>query len=139
MESPAKVNILLVDDRSENLVALEAILEDLDRNLIKANSGKEALSWLLKEDFALILLDVKMPEMNGFETASLIRQRERTRNIPIIFMTAFSKTDNYIFKGYSLGAVDYLLKPIEPHILISKVRVFVDLFKKNIELKDRES
>lgn len=135
MQSEPKVNVLLVDDHSENLIALEAILEGLGQNLVKAGSGAEALRCLLNQDFAVILLDVQMPGMDGFETATLIRQRERSRNTPIIFLTAFSTSDNLMFKGYSLGAVDYLLKPIDPVILNSKVSVFVDLFKKNLEVQ----
>ncbi|MFB2836367.1 ATP-binding protein [Floridanema evergladense] len=135
MESDPKVNVLLVDDHSENLIALEAILDGLGQNLVKASSGEEALRCLLNQDFAVILLDVQMPRMDGFETATLIRQRERSRNTPIIFLTAFSTNDNLMFKGYSLGAVDYLLKPIDPVILSSKVSVFVDLFKKNLEVQ----
>jgi CheY-like chemotaxis protein len=113
----------LVDDHPENLLALEAILDSLGQNLVKANSGKEALRCLLNHDFAVILLDVQMPEMDGFETATLIRAREKTRDTPIIFLTAFSTSDTLMFKGYSLGAVDYLLKPIQSEILISKVTV----------------
>lgn len=135
MQSEPKVNVLLVDDHPENLIALEAILEGLGQNLVKAGSGAEALRCLLNQDFAVILLDVQMPGMDGFETATLIRQRERSRNTPIIFLTAFSTSDNLMFKGYSLGAVDYLLKPIDPVILNSKVSVFVDLFKKNLEVQ----
>jgi len=135
MQSAAKANILLVDDRPENLIALEAILEQLGQNLVKAHSGEEALRCLLHQDFAAILLDVQMPGMDGFETATLIRQRERSRNTPIIFLTAFSTSDNLVFKGYALGAVDYLLKPIDPVILASKVSVFVDLFKKTMEVQ----
>jgi PAS domain S-box-containing protein len=135
MPSTSKVNILLVDDHPENLVALEAILDGLGQNLVKANSGEETLRRLLLQDFAVILLDVQMPGMDGFETASLIRQRERSRNTPIIFLTAFSNNDNFVFKGYALGAVDYLLKPLDPVILSSKVSVFVDLFKKTTEVQ----
>jgi len=130
-----KANILLIDDHPENLLALEAILCSLGQNLVRANSGKEALRCLLNQDFAVILLDVQMPEMDGFETATLIRVRERSRHTPIIFLTAFSTNDTLVFKGYSLGAVDYLLKPIEPAILKSKVAVFVDLFEKTAEVK----
>jgi CheY-like chemotaxis protein len=101
MQSAPKVNILLVDDHPENLIALEAILEGLDQNLVKAYSGAEALRCLLHQDFAVILLDVQMPEMDGFETATLIRQRERSRNTPIIFLTAFGINDTMLFKGYT--------------------------------------
>jgi PAS domain S-box-containing protein len=135
MSSESKVNVLLVDDHPENLIALEAILGDLGQDLVKAHSGEEALRCLLHQDFAVILLDVQMPGMDGFETATLIRQRERSRNTPIIFLTAFSTSDNLMFKGYALGAVDYLLKPIDPAVLTSKVTVFVDLFKKTLEVR----
>lgn len=129
------VNILLVDDHPENLLALEAILEGLNLNLVKANSGEQALKCLLKQDFALILLDVQMPGMDGFEAASLIRQRKRSQYTPIIFLTAFSTSDDLVFKGYALGAVDYLFKPLNAEILKSKVAVFVELFKKTEEVK----
>ncbi|MCA1993321.1 MAG: response regulator [Coleofasciculus sp. S288] len=135
MQPEEKVNVLLVDDHPENLLALEAILGSLGQNLVRANSGAEALRCLLQQDFAVILLDVHMPEMDGFETATLIRNRERSRFTPIIFLTAFSKSEKLMFKGYSLGAVDYLFKPIEPEILLSKVSVFVELFKKTAEVK----
>lgn len=137
MQSVPKVNILLVDDHAENLLALEAILGRLGENLIKAYSGEEALRCLLDQDFAVILLDVQMPGMSGFETADLIRSRARSRQTPIIFLTAFSTTDDFVFKGYSLGAVDYLQKPIDPTILTSKVSVFVDLFRKTEMLKQQ--
>lgn len=130
MQSDFTVNILLVDDHPENLLSLEAILEPLGANLVRSNSGEEALRVLLERDFALILLDVQMPRMDGFETASLIRQRRRSRQTPIIFLTAFSATSEMLSKGYSLGAVDYLHKPIDPVMLLSKATVFVDLFKK---------
>lgn len=126
-----KVNILLVDDRPEGLVTLDAVLDHPDYSLIKANSGMEALSHVLNHDFAVILMDVQMPEMDGFETAAIIKQRERSRNIPIIFLTAINKTDENILTGYSVGAVDYVFKPFDPHILKSKVSVFVDLYRKN--------
>ncbi len=135
MPPESKVNVLLVDDHPENLLALEAILCSLGQNLVRANSGKEALRCLLNLDFAVILLDVQMPGMDGFETATLIRERERSQHTPIIFLTAFSTNDALVFQGYALGAVDYLLKPIEPEILKSKVAVFVDLFKKTAEVK----
>jgi len=131
MQSDTKINILLVDDQPENLLALEAVLGDLGENLVRANSGQEALRHLLSRDFAVILMDVQMPGMDGFETATLIRSRARSRHVPIIFLTAFSASDQLMFKGYALGAVDYLFKPIESSILISKVTVFVDLFKKS--------
>ncbi|HAA32211.1 MAG TPA: hybrid sensor histidine kinase/response regulator, partial [Cyanobacteria bacterium UBA8553] len=135
MESEPKANVLLVDDHPENLLALEAILENLGQRLVKAHSGEEALRCLLHQDFAVILLDVQMPGMDGFETASLIRNRQRSQYTPIIFLTAFSTSDSLMFKGYSLGAVDYLFKPVEPEILTSKVSVFVELFNKTAQIK----
>ena len=132
-----RVNVLLVDDRPENLLALEAILNSPSYNLVQANSGTEALRCLLNQDFAVILLDVQMPGMDGFETATLIRSRDRSRSTPIIFITAFSSNDTHVFKGYSLGAVDYLFKPLKPEILTSKVQVFVQLFQKTVEVKQQ--
>ncbi|MEG4106949.1 response regulator [Microcoleus sp. S13_C5] len=137
LQPPHRVNVLLVDDRPENLVALEAILNSPSYHLVQANSGAEALRCLLHEDFAVILLDVQMPGMDGFETATLIRSRDRSRSTPIIFITAFSSNDTHVFKGYSLGAVDYLFKPLEPEILTSKVGVFVELFQKTVEVKQQ--
>lgn len=137
MQLEQKVNILLVDDRPENLLALEAILESLGQNLVKASSGEEALRCLLKQDFAVILLDVQMPGIDGFETARLVRERERSRHTPIIFLTAFSTINTHVFRGYSLGAVDYLFKPIESEILSSKVAVFVDLWRKTAEVEQQ--
>jgi signal transduction histidine kinase len=129
------VNILLVDDRAENLLALEAILESLGQQLIRANSGPEALKKVLETEFAVILLDVQMPGMNGFEVAEIIKSREKSRTIPIIFLSAISKEDAYVFKGYSMGAVDYVFKPFNPDVLRSKVAVFVDLFLKQREIQ----
>lgn len=122
------IDILIVDDRPENLMVLESILENPEYNIVKANSGNEALGLMLEYDFALVLLDVQMPEMDGFETAELMRGSEKTKHIPIIFVTAISKEQKCIFKGYEVGAVDYLFKPIEPIILKSKVNVFIDLY-----------
>jgi PAS domain S-box-containing protein len=127
--------ILMVDDHASNLLALEAILEPLGQELVKASSGEEALKFLLQREFAVILMDVQMPGMDGFQAASLIKQRERTRTIPIIFLTALSRDAAHIFKGYAHGAVDYLLKPFDPEILRSKVSVFVDLFLKEQQLQ----
>ena len=127
MSSLPKINILMVDDEPANLVALEAMLEGPDQNLVKAASGKEALRHLLQQDFGLILLDVQMPEMNGIDTAVAIREREKSRHIPIIFLTAQIKTDEIVFKGYSAGAVDFLIKPLRADILRAKVGVFVEL------------
>ncbi len=130
-----RVNILLVDDRPENLLALEAILEPLGQTLVRAGSGPDALRQVLVQDFAVMLLDVQMPGMNGFEVAEIIKSRERSRTIPIIFLSAISKEDAYVFKGYSMGAVDYVFKPFNPDVLRSKVAVFVDLFLKQRELQ----
>jgi PAS domain S-box-containing protein len=128
-------NILLVDDRPKNLLALEAILEPLGQNLVSVESGEAALKELLQHDFACILLDVQMPELDGFETAELIKQRERTSHIPIIFLTAISKEESHVFRGYSAGAVDYLFKPFEPEVLRSKVAVFIELWEKTEQLR----
>jgi CheY-like chemotaxis protein len=135
MDDDQQVNILLVDDRPENLLALEAVLGDLGQNLVRAHSGAEALRHLLALDFAVILLDVQMPGMDGFATARLIRARERSRHTPLIFLTAISKSDTYVSHGYALGAVDYLFKPFGPELLRSKVAVFVELSKKRAELQ----
>lgn len=128
--------ILMVDDQPANLVSLEALLSDLDCELIKANSGEEALRILFKEDISLVLLDVQMPGMDGFEVAELMRQRKDTQNIPIVFVTAISKEDKYIFKGYQVGAVDYLFKPLDPMILQSKVGFFLRLDKQRRDLQN---
>ena len=138
LNQPARepqVNILVVDDRQENLLALEATLGYLGENLVKAASGREALKLLLDQDFALILLDVHMPDMDGFETAALIREREKSQTVPIIFLTAMHKGPGQVFRGYSLGAVDYIFKPFEPEILKAKVAVFIELYKKTEEIK----
>ncbi len=137
MTSDKRVNILLVDDRPENLLALEAILEPLGQILISAHSGDEALKCVLKYDFAAILLDVQMPDMNGFDAAQIIKSREKSRFIPIIFLSAISKEDAYVFKGYSMGAVDYVFKPFNPDVLRSKVAVFVDLYLKQEQIKEQ--
>jgi signal transduction histidine kinase len=129
------VDILLVDDHEENLLALEAILTDPFYNLVRASSGRSALREVLARDFALILLDVAMPDLDGYETAALIRQRERSRDTPIIFLTANYRTETHVFRGYSVGAVDYIFKPFTPEILQSKVAVFVELFNKRQALK----
>lgn len=119
--------VLLVDDRQENLFALERLLSGLEAELLKATSGQEALGLMLRHHFAVVLLDVQMPGMDGFETARLMREHAGTRDTPVIFVTALSKEQRYIRAGYESGAVDYLLKPIDPDILVSKVRVFLDL------------
>ncbi|MBO0857943.1 MAG: response regulator [Chloracidobacterium sp.] len=130
-----QVNILLVDDNPSNLLALETILQASDRNLVRASSGEEALRFLLDDDAAVILLDVHMPSISGLETAALIRGRERTRDVPIIFLTAYSAGDLSVTQGYSLGAVDYIVKPIDPDALKSKVAVFVELYRKTEQIK----
>jgi signal transduction histidine kinase/response regulator RpfG family c-di-GMP phosphodiesterase len=130
-----KVSILIVDDRPDKLLGYETILEDLNENLVRATSGKEALRCLLKQDFAVILLDVNMPGMDGFETAALIRQRPRSEHTPIIFISAVNDTETHVSRGYSIGAVDYILTPVVPEILRAKIAVFVDLFKKTEQVK----
>ena len=129
-------NILLVDDRRENLLALEAILEAPGLNIFTATSGNQALGLMLEHDFAVVILDVQMPDMDGFEVAELMRKNEKTKFLPIIFVTAFSKDDTYIFKGYETGAVDYLFKPLNPVILKSKVNIFLELDKDKKELEE---
>jgi signal transduction histidine kinase len=129
------INILVVDDREDNLLSIEAILENDNYNIVKANSGRAALKVLLnQQDFSLILMDVQMPEMNGLETATIIYDRDKLKAIPIIFITAYSNEDEYIFKGYQMGGVDYIYKPVNPELLRAKVAVFVDLYRKNQQL-----
>jgi PAS domain S-box-containing protein len=130
-----KTNILLVDDRRENLLALEGILRSLNQNLVQAVSGGEALKFLLKNDAAVILLDVEMPQLDGFQTAALIRERDKSRHIPIIFLTAISKSDLHVTQGYSLGGVDYIFKPFSPEVLRSKISAFVDMYKQRREVQ----
>jgi len=130
------MKILLVDDTPANLVSLEATLSVLGQELVLANSGREALRYVLDDDFAAILLDVRMPEMDGFETAELIRSRPRSREIPILFLTGY-RNEEHLFRGYDLGAVDFLFKPIVPEILRSKVSVFVELSRSNAKLKEQ--
>lgn len=134
-ETDNRVNILLVDDREDKRLAMESIIGDLGQNLVQASSGREALRHLLKQEFALILLDVNMPGMDGFETAHLIRERKSLENVPIIFVSAVSDTETHLSRGYSLGAVDYILAPIVPEILRTKVSVFVELFKTTEQVK----
>src|SRR5204863_6705614 len=123
-----RANILIVDDRPEQLFALRTVLEDLGQNIITASSGEMALKRVLAHDFAVILLDVNMPGLDGLETAALIRSRKRSAHIPIIFITADYADELRTTRGYSLGAVDYITSPIVPDVLRAKVRVFVDLF-----------
>jgi CheY-like chemotaxis protein len=133
----AKPRILLVDDRAENLIALEAILSSLNQVLVPVRSGDEALKALLTGEFAVILLDVVMPGMDGFETAAHIKRRAKTRDIPIIFLTAASSEPDYAFRGYAAGAVDYIAKPFDPWVLRAKVSVFVELYAKNQQLREQ--
>lgn len=129
METSEKPKVLIVDDNPANLTALNALLADLEVIVIETRSGNEALSLTLEHDFALVMLDVQMPEMDGFETAELMRMNQLTRHVPIIFVTAISKEQSHIFRGYDNGAVDYIFKPLDPHIIRSKVTVFVDLYR----------
>jgi PAS domain S-box-containing protein len=131
-----RMKILLVDDTPENLVSLEATLSGLGQELVMANSGREALRHVLNDDFAAILLDVRMPDMDGFETAELIRSRPRSREVPILFLTGY-RSEEHLFRGYDLGAVDFLFKPIVPEVLRSKVAVFVELSRGNAKLKEQ--
>lgn len=135
-----KTSILIVDDDLINLLILEKMLKNLDLEIVKAGSGSEALDLIVENDFALVLLDAQMPELNGFETAREIRSTPRNKDLPIIIVSAVSKTKELILKGYEAGAVDYLLKPIDQQLLTSKVKVFCELYekKKQLELKNRE-
>ncbi len=135
MNDSEKINLLIVDDVPENIIVLEKILIRPDLNILKASSGNEALELVLEYDFALVLLDVQMPVMDGFETARLIRENESTKHIPIIFVTAISKESKHMFKGYEAGAVDYLFKPVDTYILRSKVNVFLDMYRQKESLK----
>jgi PAS domain S-box-containing protein len=135
--STDKASLLIVDDRESNLLALETVLINLGQKIVRASSGRQALSEILEQDFAVILMDVRMPGMDGFETAELIRRRKRSSHIPIIFVTAADDAITHQLKAYSLGAVDYILKPIDPDVLRSKVRVFIELHQKSKALEDR--
>ena len=130
------MDILIVDDKPANLLALRKILERPGLNIVEATSGNDALALLLEYNFALILLDVQMPGMDGFETAELMQGNEETKHIPIIFVTAISKEQKYVFKGYDKGAVDYLFKPLDPDILQSKVNIFLELHRQKEDLKE---
>ncbi|GAB3207129.1 response regulator [Marinactinospora thermotolerans] len=134
---PHKANILLVDDRDDNLTTLEAILTSLDQNLVRASSGEAALKALLEDDFAVILLDVMMPGMDGFETAAHIKQREKTKDIPIIFLTGADIDRHQVFRGYASRSIDYLTKPFDPWVLRAKVEVFVDLYHTKRRLQEQ--
>ena len=133
---PDPIPILIVDDRPANLLALESLIEAPDRTIIQAASGNEALQRVLESDVALVLLDVQMPDMDGFETAELMRLNPDTARIPIIFVTAISNEQRHVFKGYESGAVDYITKPIEPLVLQSKVDVFCRLYLQRRELEE---
>src|SRR6185503_18913282 len=137
--SRSDIKILVVDDREDNLFSIEAILEKDNYNIVKANSGRAALKILLAQhDFSLILMDVQMPDLSGFETATIIYEREKLKTIPIIFITAHDYNEEYIFKGYKMGGVDYIYKPINPELLRVKVGVFVELYRKNQQLLQHE-
>jgi CheY-like chemotaxis protein len=134
MTAGRTARVLLVDDRADNLLALEAILQGLPVQAVPVSSGEDALKRLMQDDFAVILLDANMPGMDGFETAGHVKQRQRTRHIPIIFLTAADYDPHLVFRGYQAGAVDYLTKPFDPWVLRSKVSVFVDLWSTHAEL-----
>ncbi|WP_327356083.1 response regulator [Streptomyces sp. NBC_01304] len=130
-----RASILLVDDMEDNLIALEAVLGSLNEPLIRARSGEEAMKALLRQPFALVLLDVRMPGMDGFETAANIKRLDQTKDVPIIFLTGTDADTGYAFRGYATGAADYLTKPFDPWVLRAKVTVFLDLYRKNKELE----
>ncbi|RMG58334.1 MAG: diguanylate cyclase [Deltaproteobacteria bacterium] len=132
-----RVKVLVVDDRPENLLVMENILKPLDVEVLTAGSGPDALSLLVDHDVALVILDVQMPGMDGFEVAEVMRKNPLTAHVPIIFVTAISKEEQYVFRGYEVGAVDYLAKPIDTHVLLSKVRVFIQLYEQKRELKEK--
>ena len=131
------IDILIVDDRPENLLTLEHLLENPELNIVRAGSGQEALASMLDHDFALVLLDVQMPDMDGFETAELMRGNKRTRHIPIIFVTASHTEHQHIFRGYDSGAVDYLFKPLDPQMLFCKVRIFLEIHRQRQALQSK--
>src|SRR6478752_2090408 len=135
LHNKSDIKILVVDDREDNLFAIETILEKDDYTVVKANSGRAALKILLQQfDFSLILMDVQMPGLNGFETATVIYERDKLKDIPIIFITAQNYDEDYVFKGYKMGGVDYIYKPVNPDLLRAKVSVFVELYRKNQQL-----
>lgn len=138
-DTGSRARILVVDDNEANLAAFELILKDLGQEIVKATSGPEALRYLFDRDFAVVLLDVRMPEMDGFETAELIRKRQRSRLTPIILITAADVSQEQIARGYTVGAVDYIFKPFLPEVLKAKVGIFLDLFKKREEVQEREA
>ncbi|NUS14985.1 MAG: response regulator [Streptomyces sp.] len=132
--TPEKAAILLVDDKEENLVALEAVLDPLRQNLVRASSGEEALKAMLRQEFAVVLLDIQMPGMDGIETASNIKHLDQTKDVPIIIVTG---TDTDVYRGYSVGAADFLIKPFAPWLLRTKVNVFLDLYRKSRQLAEQ--
>src|SRR5688500_5026954 len=138
MSHDVRASVLIVDDKPQNLVALAAVLRPLELNVVPASSGEEALKLLLDHDYAAILLDVQMPGMDGFETAEFIKGRERTASIPIIFLTAIDKERQKVFRGYAVGAVDYVFKPYDPDVLRSKVATFIELYRKTAALRASE-
>jgi CheY-like chemotaxis protein len=135
--APEKASILIVDDIEENLVALEAVLGPLGQHLVRARSGEEALKAMLRQDFAVVLLDVMMPGMDGFETAASIKRLDQTRDVPIILLTGNDAPTDYAYRGYVVGVADFLIKPIDPWLLRTKVNVFLDLHRKNRQLAAR--
>src|SRR5262249_6543486 len=135
-EPASKANVLVVDDEQNSLLAMQALLNGPDRNVVAVGSGKEALRRLLKDDFAIILLVVRMPGMDGFEPALLIRRRKRSRDTPIVFLTG-AVEDESVMRGYEVGAADYILKPVDPEILKSKVTVFVEMYEKRAWLRSQ--
>ncbi|MFE7706969.1 two-component system response regulator [Streptomyces sp. NPDC057486] len=134
INTPEKASILIVDDMEENLVALEAVLGSLDQQLVRAHSGEEALKAMLRQEFAVVLLDVLMPGMDGFETAANIKRLDQTKDVPIIFLTGTEADTDYLYRGYAIGAADFLTKPFDPWLLRTKVNVFLDLYRKNRQL-----
>ncbi|AQA11170.1 response regulator [Streptomyces samsunensis] len=132
-----KAGILIVDDMEENLIALEAVLGPLDQQLVRARSGEEALKAMLRQDFAVVLLDVLMPGMDGFETAANIKRLDQTKDVPIILLTGTDADSDYAYRGYAIGAADFLTKPFDPWLLRTKVNVFLEMHRKNRELEAR--
>src|SRR5690349_10539597 len=131
-----RARVLVVDDDERNLLAIRTVLEDL-ADIVEARSGEEALRHLLKDEFAVILLDVFMPGMDGYEVAQIVRGREQSKRIPIVFLSAVNKEAEHLIRGYSMGAVDYVFKPVEPVVLRSKVAVFVDLYRMRREIQHK--
>ncbi|MEU0842112.1 response regulator [Streptomyces sp. NPDC005962] len=132
--APDRAGILIVDDMEENLIALEAVLGPLDQRLVRAHSGEEALKAMLRQDFAVVLLDVLMPGMDGFETAANMKRLDQTKDVPIILLTGTDADSDYPYRGYAIGAADFLTKPIDPWLLRTKVNVFLDLHRKTLQL-----